>query len=478
MASQKILIVEDIASLSIAYAGHLESAGFQCVIVDNLADASTELRQDSSSFSAALLDLQLPDGNGLDWLENEADLIGQISVIVATADGSINRAIEAMRLGAYDYMVKPLSPARLVTAMQGAAEVAELAQQQTTDLPKSAKTDEALEGFIGDSPPMREVYRQIRNVSHSKATIFITGESGTGKEVCADAIHKSGPRGKKPFVAINCGAIPEDLLESELFGHLKGSFTGAISDRVGAVQAAHGGTLFLDEICEMELKLQVKLLRFLQTGTVQRVGATRPENVDVRIICATNRDPALEVAQGRFREDLFYRLAVVPIKLPALRERGSDITLLANSFLAKFGKEEGKTFAPLTPELSHSFESHNWPGNVRELQNLMRRATVMFSGPDLEASIISEFANRSATAPTQQTAPQQTHGFGITEREIPSLGLDALDGMTLNEIEQLVVQRAIDKCNGSLTKAARVLGVSPSTLYRKREKWGHSDPQN
>ncbi len=476
MAGQKILIVEDIASLSIAYAGHLESAGYQCVIVDNLADASAQLRPENSGFSGVLLDLQLPDGNGLDWLRNEAEIVSRISIIVATADGSINRAIDAMRLGAYDYMVKPLSPARLVTAMHGAVEVTDAAQAQPKDLPKSAQSDGPLQGFIGDSPPMQDVYRQIKNVGHSKATIFITGESGTGKEVCADAIHKSGPRGKKPFVAINCGAIPEDLLESELFGHLKGSFTGALSDRVGAVQAAHGGTLFLDEICEMELKLQVKLLRFLQTGTIQRVGATQPENVDVRIICATNRDPALEVAQGRFREDLFYRLAVVPIKLPPLRERGSDITLLANSFLEKFGEEEGKAFAPLTAELSASFENHNWPGNVRELQNLMRRATVMFSGPHLDANIITEFVDPS----TQSTAPmvREPMPFVTIPSDLPGDSLAAFDGMTLDEVEQLVVERAIQKCNGSLTKAAKALGVSPSTLYRKREKWDQPVPKD
>ncbi|MEP0642457.1 sigma-54 dependent transcriptional regulator [Parasphingorhabdus sp.] len=473
MVGQKILIVEDIASLSIAYAGHLESAGYQCVIVDNLADASGQLRQDPSGFSAILLDLQLPDGNGLDWLENESDIVARISVIVATADGSINRAIDAMRLGAYDYMVKPLSPARLVTAMRGAAEVTKAARMETTDTPKSTKADSALQGFIGKSAPMQEVYRQIKNVAHSKATVFITGESGTGKEVCADAIHKSGPRGKKPFVAINCGAIPEDLLESELFGHLKGSFTGAISDRVGAVQAAHGGTLFLDEICEMELKLQVKMLRFLQTGTVQRVGATEPENVDVRIICATNRDPVAEVAEGRFREDLYYRLAVVPIKLPPLRDRGSDISLLANSFLSKFGEEEGKTFEPLTAELSASFESHGWRGNVRELQNLMRRATVMFSGPHLDATIISEFVDPSTQI--SETARLDAMPANVPDKSLPSAGFHALDGMTLDQVERLVVDRAVDQCNGSLTKAAKKLGVSPSTLYRKREKWQNPD---
>ncbi|ATW05553.1 sigma-54-dependent Fis family transcriptional regulator [Sphingorhabdus sp. YGSMI21] len=471
------MIIEDIASLSIAYAGHLETAGFRCVIVDNLADANIELERENSGFSAVLLDLQLPDGNGLDWLENNASILSEISVIVATADGSINRAIDAMRLGAYDFMVKPLSPTRLVTAMKGAVEVTKSVQADVIQDPQAGSGTSDFAGFIGSSPPMQEVYHQIRNVANSKATVFITGESGTGKEVCADAIHKSGPRGKKPFVAINCGAIPEDLLESELFGHLKGSFTGAITDRVGAVQAAHGGTLFLDEICEMQLKLQVKLLRFLQTGTVQRVGATKAEDVDVRIICATNRNPAEEVEQGRFREDLFYRLAVVPIDLPPLRERGGDITLLANSFLMKFAEEEGKKFLPLNARLAESFERHNWPGNVRELQNLMRRAAVMFAGPDLDSSILPEFVD-PATPVTARPVPASEP---VGERAQPIApeqrdGLSSFDDMTLEQIEQFFVERAVRRCNGSLTKAARQLGVSPSTLYRKREKWNVASP--
>ena len=478
MSGQKILIIEDIASLSIAYAGHLETAGFECVIVDSLADASVELEQGDSGFSAILLDLQLPDGNGLDWLKKNAGILSELAVIVATADGSINRAIDAMRLGAYDFMVKPLSPSRLVTAMRGAVEVIKSVRADVKAVDKSGPETDGLEGFIGASEPMQDVYRQIKNVANSKATVFITGESGTGKEVCADAIHKSGPRAKKPFVAINCGAIPEDLLESELFGHLKGSFTGAISDRVGAVQAANGGTLFLDEICEMQLKLQVKLLRFLQTGTVQRVGATKTEDVDVRIICATNRNPALEVEQGRFREDLYYRLAVVPINLPPLRDRGSDITLLANTFLKNFATEEGKDFSPLSADLATSFENHSWPGNVRELQNLMRRAAVMFDGPQLDKTILPEFSDPAVQRKESGETPPMSSQIMNQQPAHSAFGhietLSQFDGMTLDQIEQVVIERAVKNCNGSLTKAAQKLGVSPSTLYRKKEKWDAS----
>ncbi|MEP2987857.1 MAG: sigma-54 dependent transcriptional regulator [Parasphingorhabdus sp.] len=474
MTSQKILIIEDIASLSMAYAGHLEAAGFETVIVDNLADANAQLREKATQYSAVLLDLQLPDGNGLDWLGQNPDIVQNIPVIVATADGSINRAIDAMRLGAYDFMVKPLSPGRLVTVTTGAAEVKQETIATAPQEPSRTANSNTLGGFIGNSAPMQSVYSQIKNVAKSKATIFITGESGTGKEVCADAIHNSGPRAKKPFVAINCGAIPENLLESELFGHLKGSFTGAISDRVGAVQAAHGGTLFLDEICEMELKLQVKLLRFLQTGTVQRVGATKAENVDVRIICATNRTPSIEVQEGRFREDLYYRLAVVPIHLPPLRERGSDIVLLANSFLNRFAEEEGKSFEPLSGILAQKFEQHSWPGNVRELQNLMRRAAVMFAGPELDPSIVSEFS--AVVQQVQQPNPSAQFSSVSPDTPVTVSAIDQFDDMTLDQVERLLVDRAVQNCGGSLTKAAKKLGVSPSTLYRKKEKWASSLP--
>lgn len=477
MPKPTILIIEDIASLSLAYAGDLESAGFQSIIVDSLSSANEQLS--GQIFDAILLDLQLPDGNGLDWLNDNQDIVSRNSIIVATADGSINRAIEAMRLGAYDFMVKPLAPARLVAAVKSA--VLNKASEAPAETKKvTAAQRRGFAGFVGNCPPMQTIYKQIENISRSKATIFITGESGTGKEVCADAIHSSGPRAKKPFIAINCGAIPEDLMESELFGHLKGSFTGAISDRVGAVQAAHGGTLFLDEICEMALKLQVKLLRFIQTGTVQRVGSTKTENVDVRIICATNRNPLTEVKAGRFREDLYYRLAVVPIELPPLRARGDDILLLANEFLDRYANEEGKRFTTMEPALVQALHMHRWPGNVRELQNLMRRSAVMCDGPVLGMEILPEFV-----APHEiehvKSQPLQINPANLEAAAMQAIesankmaaltNMDWMDGRTLDQIEQMVVEQAIVKCGGSVTKAAKTLDVSPSTLYRKREKW-------
>jgi two-component system repressor protein LuxO len=478
MVRTRILIVEDLASLSIAYAAHLEQAGFEAVVVETGA-AALRAMAEAGDFGAVLLDLQLPDVNGLDLLRSHPEILERQPVVVATADGSLSRAIEAMRIGAFDFLVKPVAGARLVAVVKSAVETgakpvptdAEAAPIKTV----AVKEDKQRPGtFVGGSPVMREVYRQIGCVARSRATVFITGESGTGKEVCAETIHRESGRAKGPFIAINCGAIPENLLESELFGHIRGSFTGAISDRIGAVQAAHKGTLFLDEICEMALPLQVKLLRFLQTGTVQRVGANGTEDVDVRIVCATNRNPEREVAEGRFREDVYYRLAVVPIHMPPLRDRGPDIAELAEYFLQRFAREEGKSFDPLGPSQLAAMNGHVWPGNVRELQNVLRRAAVMNAGPELPASafplaaLLSVGAGELSVA--DSAAAQQEAVRAASRLDLAQ----ALNGLTLDEIERIAIESAIDVAGGSIPAAARTLGVSVSTLYRKRERWSKS----
>ncbi len=452
MLRARILIVEDLASVAMQFAGILTQAGHQAEIVGSGAALREALAQGPAP-DIVLLDLQLPDCDGLDLLETTPGLAAAAAVIVITADGSMPRAVAAMRLGAHDFLVKPVAPERLQTTVANAFQARRLEREVAAA--RAAATRESFEGFIGRSTVMQAVYRAIENVAQSKATVFITGESGTGKEVAAEAIHRSSSRRDKRFVAVNCGAIPENLLESELFGHVKGAFTGAVENRLGAAAEADGGTLFLDEICEMELKLQVKLLRFLQTGKVQRVGTSEPRQVDVRVLCATNRDPAAEVAAGRFREDLFYRLAVIPLELPPLRARGNDIALLAQAFADRFASEEGRTLAPLSTEVLDGLASRAWPGNVRELQNVVRRAVVMGPGPALT---LADFGttppalDRAAAPPA--SAPQESFA-----------------GMTLDAIERQVIEQAIARANGNLPDAARELGVSPSTLYRKRERW-------
>jgi two-component system repressor protein LuxO len=312
--------------------------------------------------------------------------------------------------------------------------------------------------MIGGSAPMAQVFDRIRSVSVSMAPVFVTGETGTGKELCAAAIHKLSNRAAGPLVAINCGAIPRDLVESELFGHLKGSFTGAIADRLGAVGLANGGTLFLDEICEMEIAQQSKLLRFLQTGEFRPIGSSKLQQSNVRIVCATNRCPLDEVKAGRFREDLYFRLRVLGITMPPLRERGSDILALARHFLAIHALEEKKSFLRFSREAELLLTSYDWPGNVRELQNIIREAVVLNDGEVLETKMLSL---------QPQKLPNPNLATLHSAMNLPA----SFFTRKLRLIERDIIEGAVSACGGSLSLAARVLGVSPSTLYRKRESW-------
>jgi DNA-binding NtrC family response regulator len=331
--------------------------------------------------------------------------------------------------------------------------------------------DAAVAAMIGESPPMLEVFRRIAAIGRSRAPLFITGETGTGKELCAEAVHAAGNRPDAPFVAINCGAIPRDLIESEIFGHLKGSFTGAIADRPGAAALAHGGTFFLDEICEMDQALQIKLLRFLQTGKIQRVGSAVTEQIDVRIICATNRDPMAEVKAGRLREDLFYRLHVLSITMPPLCDRGSDITTLAARFLISMAREEKKSFRRLSRSAETVLLGHHWPGNVRELQNVIRQAVVLHDGEDLTAEMLSIPVHPISAGPGVRADRDPVSISGLPQVH-PALNLPpSFFARELWRIERDVIEETVTACGGSVPKAARILGVSPSTLYRKRESW-------
>lgn len=467
-AIKRVLIVEDLQTLSIAYAAQVEKAGYQPVVAATAAEALKHLT-DGADFAAILLDLQLPDADGLDLLRNHPQWLERFPVIVATADASLARAIAAMRLGAFDYLVKPLSEARLVAAVDSAVTTRAAARGAAQPGKKGPATAQE-SGFIGQSPQMLEIYRQIGLVADSRATVMITGETGTGKEVCAETIHRRSGRRDGPFVAINCGAIPDNLLESEIFGHMRGAFTGATEGRIGAAQAADKGTLFLDEVCEMPLQLQVKLLRFLQTGTIQRLGSDRLEKVDVRIVCATNRDPRVEVMEGRFREDLYYRLAVIPLEMPPLRERGADIRLLADEFLARFSKEVGKTYSHLTEAHYTALERYPWPGNVRELQNVFLRAVLLNEGPGLPLSAIPVAGTDSAViAAPHESAQIEQPSRGSHRGDSIDLAR-ALAGLTLAEIERIAIEAAIEAAGGNLAVAAHSLGISASTIYRKRHQ--------
>lgn len=461
-----LLLIEDMRSLQILYQSVLTNAGYQ-VITASTASEGLRLYNDSGA-QTVLLDLVLPDRDGLEVMRDMLASRPEAAIIVMTAHGSVNKAVEAMRAGAHEFLVKPFDETRLLAAVSNAAKPQTARSRMVAKVPLPATGAEAplgsAERFIGSSEKMARLHKKIASVARSMATVFITGESGTGKELCALAVHAASPRAAGPFIALNCGAIPQDLLESEVFGHMKGSFTGAISDKPGAAAAADGGTLFLDEICEMAPALQTKLLRFLQTSTVVPVGATKPRKVNVRIVCATNRDPLEAVRRGEFREDLYYRLFVVPLHMPPLRERGDDVLEIAEAALVRFAAEEGKEFHGLSPEVVSLFRALPWPGNVRQVLNVIRNIVVLNEGGTVTLEMMPDTLALTGELPplSPSTAP------AFPDR----LGLADLIGLPLAEIERRVIEETLARHGGSVPRAARVLEVSPSTLYRKIEGWG------
>ena len=466
-----ILLIEDTASLQIVYRSVLENAGHAVRMAETAADGLALFR--NLEFDLVLLDLVLPDRDGLDLMQDMLSLRPETRIIVITANGSINKAVEAMRAGATEFLVKPFDETRFLDAVRNAAmpvpargaplrAVAGPREGAGSGLPM--QTTEATAGtFIGSSDAMTRIQAKITSVAKSMATVFITGESGTGKELCALAVHAGSNRATGPFIALNCGAIPQDLLESEVFGHVKGSFTGAISDKPGAAAAADGGTLFLDEICEMAPALQTKLLRFLQTSTVQPVGATRPRKVNVRIVCATNRDPLDAVRRGLFREDLYYRLYVVPIHMPPLRERDADVIEIATAALRHFSDEEGRRFDALDPAVEDLFLRLPWPGNIRQLLNVIRNIVVLNDAATVTLDMLPDNLAQETGRPVGDHAAL-AGGPG-------AMVVDQLVGKTLAAIEREVIEATLAACGGSVPKAARMLDLAPSTLYRKLEAW-------
>ncbi len=440
-AIPSVLLVEDDPDLAWIYRRYLAQ---EAVTLDLVITGTAALERVAAKPPAVmLLDLRLPDMNGLEVLKRTLASGAPTAVVVITAQGGVDVAVEAMRAGAYDFLAKPFKAERLAVTLRNALE-----RQRLAGL-LEVLARERFHGFLGAALPMQALYRAIESVGPSKAAVFITGESGAGKEVCAQAVHACGERPEAPFVVLNCAAIARDLMESEVFGHAKGAFTGAQSARAGAARRADSGTLFLDEICEMDLALQSKLLRFAQTGAVQAVGSDKLERVDVRLICATNRDPWAEVQAGRLREDLYYRLHVVPLHVPPLRERGADVLLLARDFLVKASREEGKSFRSFDPEVERILADYEWPGNVRQLQNVIRHVAVLHQGPTVRRHML----------------PAPLH---------PGQAPRGPAARRLSEIERVAIEAALSECDGNITVAARRLGVNPSTLHRKRHAWARA----
>ena len=474
----QLLLIEDDLLMAKVYCSYLKQLPYHIHHVDNGEAALQALN--TQQFDGILLDLTLPDINGIEVLKkiNKEQL--PIVVIVITGDCSMSTAIEAMQLGAKDYLVKPFNKERLSITLKNSFEHQNL--QRIVEVYREQIDRKQFCDFIGSSLAMQKIYQVIDSAASSKATIFVTGESGTGKEICAQALHQRSERNHGPFIALNCGAIPKDLIESEIFGHVKGAFTGAVSERSGAAKAADGGTLFLDEICEMELSLQTKLLRFLQTGTVNKVGSDLTEKVDVRIICASNKNPQAEVQLGNFREDLFYRLHVLPIHLPPLRERDNDVIEIARSFLNQYADEEGKKFKRLDAETELILSSYDWPGNVRQLQNVIRNIVVLHDGenvtPNMLPAPLDNYSQPTINSIATQTSTENVACTIKTTNSVasemaPLPATDQLQNLIrpIAILEREAIEEAINLCDGNIPTAAHYLQISAATIYRKRSSW-------
>lgn len=474
MSNPRILMVEDDPSQIAICEGYLMKEPYEVSSVDRGQKAIDIL--DADCPDAIILDLKLPDMSGFEILSHISQRQLPCEVIVITGHGSMNIAVEAMQLGACDFMMKPFNKERLITTLKNTFENQNLKRIVKTYQEEIDRHEYC--GFIGSSLAMQRIYTIIDSAADSKATVFITGESGTGKEVCAEAIHKKSNRSKGPFIAINCGAIPKDLIESELFGHVKGAFTGAVKDRDGSIRSANGGTLFLDEICEMDMALQPKLLRFLQTGAFNKVGSDKLENVDVRILCATNKDPLIQVNEGKFREDLYYRLHVLPMHMPPLNHRDGDMIEIANHFLKTYSGEEGKTFERFSNEVEAVFAAYPWPGNIRQLQNVVRNIVVLNKGDIVTPNMLPApldgliSADLSVARPLQpapsQTMPNTPHTSGTQLNALPTT-IETIRPML--EVEREHIENAITLCDGNIPKASHHLGVSAATIYRKKNAW-------
>ncbi|MEC8532744.1 MAG: sigma-54 dependent transcriptional regulator [Pseudomonadota bacterium] len=452
----------------------LERDGYAVVHANGGGEAIDRMTHGGGA-DVVLLDMVMPEMSGMECLAELRSAGVTTPVIVLTANGGIDTVVKAMQAGAQDFFVKPVGPERLLVGVRNALKL----EQLTTEVGRLTKRVQGRASFddiIGDSAPMRMVKALGARAAKSSIPVLITGESGVGKEVIARALHGAGDRAGKPFVAVNCGALPANLAESILFGHEKGAFTGAVDKTLGKFREADGGTLFLDEIGELPLDLQVKLLRALQEGEIDPVGGKRPVKIDVRIVSATNRDPAQQVKDGAFREDLFYRLNVFPIEAPSLRDRREDIPALIDHFIARFNAEEGRRIAGSAPETLAMLQAYDWPGNVRQLENAVFRAIVLADSPFLQPYDFPSISGVAAPLPDATPTPPAAAPSYADLPPLPEQPIRILDDRghlrTLEDIERDLIQHAIEVYAGHMSEIARRLGIGRSTLYRKVREQG------
>lgn len=470
------LIVEDDADAARMMAQLVANEGFSAATAQSLREARKQMALQQPD--VVLLDLRLPDGNGMTLLD-ETDLIGNSEVVLMTGHASLETSIQALRYGAADYLIKPVSAKQLHSILSRVMKPSIL-QDEVRSLQDDLVRTGRFGHLVGTSAAMALIYEQVSRVAGTSVTVFVTGESGTGKELVARTVHDLSRRRAKPFLAVNCGAISPNLIESEIFGHEKGSFTGAERQHQGFFERAHGGTLFLDEITEMPLELQVKLLRVLETGTFMRVGSTTPLETDVRVVAAANRDPAQAVAQGRFREDLLYRLNVFPLDLPPLRDRLDDLPLLVRHFLQEIGQREGMVKRATPPALER-LAQYRWPGNVRELRNVLQRAYVMSTGPEITEQWLprdpaqvaaTQVAATPAARATAMPAPPAASALDGAQTHTPRPTIEVAVGTPLSAIEKQVILATLDHYGHHKERTAAALGVSLKTLYNRLKEYG------
>ncbi len=464
MSIEKIIVLEDDLILRKNLEQQLRQRHYEVVAVETLAAAQNALAKET--FDLMFVDVRLPDGDGTELLWQLQTRPQRPLVVVVTGFGSVESAVECMRNGAFDYLIKPFSSDQIEVTLKKAENFTQLLKVNQYF---SREEDEDTGELLGRSPNMENLRQLIRKVARTQATVLIQGESGTGKELVARALYRQSPRANAPFIKINCAAIPENLIESEFFGHEKGSFTGAVSKREGRFELAHGGTILLDEISEISPQVQAKLLRVLQERELERVGGNRTIKVDVRVIATTNRRIEEAVARNEFRQDLFFRLNVVPIHVPPLRERMEDVTFLAEQFLQRFARKHGVRVRGISPACANLMQSHGWPGNVRELQNVIERGVILCSdGEMLEPAHLGLTPHRAsapvATTPEAAIAP--------TSAAAPAATAGPAELLPLAEMEKRSIFAALEHTRGNRTHAAKILGISIRTLRNKLHEYG------
>jgi DNA-binding NtrC family response regulator len=456
MADKKMIwVVDDDPAIRELLTFIVTEAGYE---VDAFASGAEVLANSGKPPDAVLLDLMMPEIDGVEVLKEINRRHPKLPVLMVTADNDVRRAVEVTKLGAYDYLTKPIDQERLLTTLDRALSHGSL-EKEVARLKEELSDRYHLRSIVGSSAAMRKVYDQIEKVLESEITVFIAGESGTGKELVAKAIHYASLRSDGPFIDVNCAAIPEGLQESELFGHEKGAFTGAVATHPGKFEQAAGGTIFLDEVGEMSPSAQARLLRVLQERVLQRVGGTQTIELNVRVISASNRDLTKMVEEGSFRQDLYYRLVVFPITLPPLRDRREDIPMLVEHFLEKYARDAGKRVTRVEAQAMEAMATHGWPGNVRELENVIHRTLLVSSGLELTLEDLPPGigGGQSAAVGGAQTASGSGSAGGT---------------MNLEELERETIIRAMEINKGNLSDVARQLGIGRSTLYRKLEQYG------